>query len=614
MTVLARLLPAFALAVLVGCGGKNTTKNTAAAKPPDDPWPRVAPALRESNDATTCRRVLSELNNGLTANPAAEQPAGLTPDAEKALRAVVPLTDADAAELRPAGYTNFDPNALADAYYFRDIARALEAPAGDPVKQADAAFAWLGRQVVLQQHFVFVGQNQVQLLPPAPPSAVLRRGSGSGLERAFVFLAILQQLGLDACLVGPPGSADQPWAWTPPGSPAGKGPFWAVGVRAGADVVLYDPWLGEKLPAPLAAVTADPDVLKAWADARKWDVSAETLKASVPFLAVPLSALAPRTALLERKLDPNPDRPAGEPRLAVDPVALRDRFVKDAKLPGTKFWNPPADPFTYTRGLVNFTPIDDGGKDSAPPGQRVSDAYKRSLIPVALIAGGKELDRLPEAKVRIHEFVINRYATSFLVPPTPRELLQRGMFSDATPDLVKKRDEFAAAAERIRTDRNREQLVREWAAKANEAYAELSVARLNEKTNPAGVAQAQQAVNEFWKRENAGAQSIADQALAATGSAEATYLLALCKHEQAERSQVRYDRATAAAASDPRAAAAVESARDKARNDWTDARDWWGRYEQHAAGQNAAFPGRGEHAKKLADRATKAAAELGAAR
>jgi hypothetical protein len=612
MTALARLLPAFALAALVGCGGKSTTKNTAAVKPPDDPWPRVAPALRESTDATTCRRVLSELNNGLAANPAAEQPAGLTPDAETALRAVVPLSDADLAELRPAGYSNFDPNYLADAYYFRDIARALEAPPGDPVKQADAAFAWLGRQVVLQQHFVPVGQNQVQLLPPAPPSAVLRRGSGSGLERAFAFLAILQQLGLDACLVGPADAAVQPGAWTPKGGRVGKGPFWAVGLRAGADVILYDPWAGEKLPATLAAVTADPGVLKAWADARKWDVAPETLKASVPFLAVPLSALAPRMALLDRKLDPNPERPSGEPRLAVDPVALRDRFAKDAKLPGTKFWNPPADPFAFPRGLLNFTPIDDGGKDAAPPGQRVSDAYKRSLIPAALIAGGQDLDRLPEALQRVHQFVLDRYATTFLVPPTPREQLQRGMFSDATPDLVRKRDDFAAAAERIRTDRNREQLVRDWFAKANAAYAELSVARLNEKTNPGGVAQAQQAVNEFWKTENTGAQALADQALAASGSAEATYLLALCKHEQAERSQVRSDRAKAAAESDPRAAAAVESARDKARNDWTDARDWWGRYEPHAAAQNAAFPGRADHAKKLAARATKAAAELGA--
>lgn len=610
MTALARLLPAFALAALVGCGGKSTTKSTAPVKPPEDPWPRVSPALRESNDPATCRRVLSDLNNGLTTNTTVEQPAGLTPDAEKALRSVVPLVEEDVAELRPAGYSNFDPNYLADAYYFRDIARALEAPAGDPVKQADAAFAWLVRQVVLQQHFVPVGQNQVQLLPPAPPSAVLRRGSGSGLERAFVFLAILQQLGLDGCLVALPGAADQPWSWSPPGSAVGKGPFWAVGVRAGSDVILYEPWLGEKIPVTLAAVTADPGVLKAWSDARKWDVSPETLKSSVPFLAVPLSALAPRMALLDRRLDPNPERPLGEPRLAVDPIALRDRFVKDAKLPGTKFWNPPSDPFTYTRGLLNFTPIDDGGKDSSPPGQRVSDAYKRSLIPMALIAGGKELDRLPEAKTRIREFVLDRYATSFLMPPTPREQLQRGMFSDATPDLVKKRDDFAAATERVRTDRNREQLIRDWVTKANEAYSELSVARLNEKTNPGGVAQAQQVVNEFWKRENAGAQAIADSALAATGSAEATYLLALCKHEQAERSQVRYDRAKAAAEADPRAAAAVESAREKARNDWTDARDWWGRYEQHAAGQNFAFPGRGEHAKRLADRATKAATEL----
>lgn len=604
----ARLLPALAVSVLVGCAGRGGgAKSSAPEKPPEDPWPRVARDLRSENDPATARRVLTELNAGLAANPAADPVPGLAPDAEAALRAVVPLSADDATELANAGFTPLDAAYLADAYYLRDAARALEAPA-DPAARAAAAFAWVGRQVVLQPWATPAGQGQLVLNPPVPPTFALRRGSGSGLDRAFVFLAVLQQLGLDACLVGPAAADGKPWSWTPAGGSTGKGPFWAVGVRAGADVVLFDPWRGEPVPGTLAEVTANPDRLKAWFDdkTRPWDVTPETVKVSVPFVAVPLSALAPRTKLLERKLDRDPDPTViGEPRLAVDTVALRGRFG-----PAAKVWNPPADPFTYSRGLASFLPLDEGGRDATPPGpRRLFDQYKLSLVPGQLLGGIGGVH--PDALTQFRLFVLGSYEKSFLVPPTPRERVQRGMFSDATPDLVTKRDAFLAATERIRTDKDRDALLRDWVGKANEAYENLSIARLKEKTDPAGVAVAQQAVADFWKKESKGAEALRDQVIAAVGAAEATYLLAACKHEQAERAQVRFDRAVAAAGSDPRGAAAADRARDAARDAWTDARDWWGRYDPYLAAQNAAFPGRGDHARKLADRATRAAAALG---
>ncbi len=599
------VVPVLAL-LLVGCG-RYSSKSTAPERPPEDPWPRVAPALRETNDSGTCRRVLTELNSGLSANPSAEQPTGLSPEQEASLRKLLPLTEEDGAEVRGASYSSFDPNYLADAYYFRDIARALEVPPDDPVKQADAAFAWMCRQLVATQSIRQVGPDKFELSPPAPPSAVLRRGSGSGLERAYVFLAILQQLGLDGCLVGPSEAADRPGHWSPPGVAPGRGPFWAVGVRIGGDVVLYHPWRGEKIPGTLAEAVAKPQTLEGWLGAQTGDVTPDIVKRSIPFLAVPLSAIAPRNALLEQKLQ----QTTGEPRLAIDVVALRDRFAKEGKQPEVKFWNPTSDPYTYTRVPLSFLPIEEGGWDAEPLGRRVSDRYKKGLIPARLIAGVQGLEGIPEAQQQLLISIVERYVGMFLTPPTPREQIQRGMFADATPDLVRKRDAFDAAAQRIRTDTNRDAMLREWVSRAGKAYGELSIARLNEKTDPNRVVTAQQGIEQFWKENATGASAIADQALAAVGSAEATYLLALCKHEQAERSQVRYDRTRAAAGTDSRATPAADRAREKALDDWNDALGWWGRYEKYQSMQEAAFPGRTEHARQLADRARRAASALG---
>jgi hypothetical protein len=325
----------------------------------------VVAQLRKENDAAGCRRILSKLNNDLALKPDAPQPAGLTPEAEQTLRELLRLRDDEVKEVRPASFTGLDPVYLAECLYLRDAARSLDVGGLPPSRQAELAFAWVCRQVVLQP-WVSADAGRPVVMPPVPPTAVLRRGSGSGLERAYVFLALLQQLDLDGALVGPPEAADRDWTYRPDRSDGlPRGPFWAVGVRAGADVLLFDPWRGEPVPGPsgqgvgtLAQVKPNPDQLKAWREDKSnpWKVSIDEVKASVPFLAVPLSAVAPRMKRLEEEL--RSDLPV---RLAADPVAQRQRFETQAKLPGLKFWNPPAEEFSYTRVLGSFTPTEEGG-------------------------------------------------------------------------------------------------------------------------------------------------------------------------------------------------------------------------------------------------------------
>ncbi|MGL5093974.1 MAG: hypothetical protein ACRDD1_00195, partial [Planctomycetia bacterium] len=309
------------------------------------------------------------------------------------------------------------------------------------------------------------------------------------------------------------------------------GPFWSVGVRTDKGIRLYDPWKGVSL-GTLADAIANPESVKGTG------VPADRVKASIPFVAVPLSSLAPRLHLLEKKLNPDVD-PTGV-RLAVDPQGLL------ARIPGAKAWNPTADPYSVTRCLTSVLSLDEGGRDTAPAERRLLDRYRREQIPRDALAVPPGLEAL-EPQARILNGVVEAYNQSFLSPPPPLERIQRGQFSEVTPYLVGKRAEYDAAARRVASDPNHEEKVRTWVAGANQVYSTLSRAKLDERTNPGAVLTAQSAVNRFWKDEVHGVLATIDALAAGSGLAESTYLLARCKHEQAERLQVRSDRLTAAA-------------------------------------------------------------------
>ncbi len=597
---------AAALVALPSCTRPPTTNHGTSAREAVNPWQGVVAQLRKENDPTGCRRILNQLNNDLAQKPDAPHPASLTPEAEKPLRDLLKLRDDEVKEIRPASFSGLDPVYLAECLYLRDAARGLDLTGLPKPRQAELAFAWVCRQVVLQPWLSVGPGGQPVTMPPVPPSAVLRRGSGSGLERAYVFLALLQQLELDGAFIGPPESVERDWTYRPEGSVGlPRGPFWAVGARVGADVLLFDPWRGEPVPGAggqgvgtLAQVKSNPDQLKPWREdkANPWKVAADEVKASVPVLAVPLSAVAPRLKELENEL--RADLPV---RLTADPVALRARFAAEAKLPDLKFWNPQTEEFSYKRVLASFTPVAEGG--SARDDQ-IALRYRASMIPPTLFAVPAELAPqsetdvgVPEAVDRIRNAAVNSFGSSFLVPPTPREEVQRGQFHDAAPRLVKLRHDFSTAQDRVRQDHDRG--VKEWAEKAREVYTRLARARDEERTSPGAAAEAQRAVDQFWREGLQTFGALVDRTVADAGLAESTYLLALCKHEQAEQLQVRAGRQAA----DPKQKAAAERTRSQVASAWKEARAWWEKYEPFAPTQDRAFPGRAAHAKRLAEQA-----------
>jgi len=581
-----------------GCGrpptGPKDQQGQSAVK--GDPWEVVAKRLRKEGELAACKSALSALNHELASGEKVEKPAALSPQAEEALAALIPLHSSDRDEIRPSAFSPHDPVYVAECLYLRDAARSLALPGLTPEQLADLGFAWVGRQVYLSPMLLDMGTRIAAAA--LPPTYVLRRGCGSALERMYVFLALLQQMELDGCFIGPPDPGevvgysamrpDQKTLLT--GGPAR--PFWAVGVRIETDkkpdIKLYDPWRGEAFPATFNQLKANPDAHAAWfaSPSNTSGVTIDDLKKATAFLALPVNALAPRMALLEKKLKDQVDI-----NLAIDPTALRARFPD----PKPAFWNPPNDRFAYGRAARTFLPVDQGGADREPPSpQRLYEVYYRTQLPSERELTPPELrqselqknkDVIGDIQKRLHLYARSAYGSAFLEPPTPRERIQRGQFRDAARVLVEAHNEFSKSSDRVRHTPDADGVIRAWVDKAVELYRGLD-----------GGTAASTALDEHWKAPGAGL--LLDRSMGDVGQAEAALLLALCRHEEAERAQARFDRATPSEAGKLKAAAI--SAWERA------AGAWRGYREQHSAahsGQTA----RTEHVAALANRAKKLA-------
>ena len=300
---------------------------------------------------------------------------------------MVPLHPTDRDEIRSATFSPHDAVYLAECLYLRDAARSLVMPGLSPEQLADLGFAWVCRQVILDPWLVPINPRE-HMVPVLSPAHILRRGSGSGLERMYVFLALLQQMGLKGCLIGPPSAAANPATYIAfaadkktvlTGAP--RGPFWAVGVRVERgmkpDIKLYDPWRGEAFPATWNELRSNPGSHTAWFDdpATVSGIRPDDLKTASVCLAVPVNSLSPRMAMMEKKLKEQVDV-----KLGVNPEEFRTAFA-EAK---PAFWNPPGDNFAYGRAARAFLPIEQGGEADRfnPAGQ----ALYRRVHPRAVAA------------------------------------------------------------------------------------------------------------------------------------------------------------------------------------------------------------------------------------
>jgi hypothetical protein len=603
ITVTACVVVALIVALYFYLTSRSTQGPTAARQGArsnvEDALETAQQTLTKETDVNTCRGALQQINSYLADNPG-KRPAVLTAEQLGALQPRLGLDRSEVAEIEGGNYTLLDAHHLARCFLFRDAARSLEVrglgtgPDGSPLRptpldQATAAFAWAVREVRLQDH----------AQEPLPAAYAARCGWGSALDRALVFLALLEQVGHAS-----PGSSDLLGCLVfypeKPGGQANR--LWACGVVAngGTDVYLFDPRLGLPLPgrdgkgvATLAEVRKDPGLLAQFNadDKNRYDITPEQVRAAELRLVCPLSALAPRMRPLQDQFLP----PLVQVRLARDAEQDLQRLEKAARAAGANGRREPAGGVpvqAWKEGvglLRRFLPPDEGGVDAGGRlrGQLMLELTPWTYLPAQFRLNPQfSMDNLLGA--RVHELFARPFVVSALEPGKPRDLLLRGRFQQATPELMQEyrtwRNQVAAPA-----GGDLDKAVSQWGQKAIHAYAELQRAR-----TPDAREAAMREAERLWKPEEAKPlYDLLTQAWAEPRGAEVVYLLGLCMHEQAERFQARLDIQARVAGAKP-SDADVKKARDL----WQDALSWWREYET----RYPKLPGHA-HARRLRGRA-----------
>src|SRR5262249_54395377 len=294
------------------------------------------------------------------------------------------LDEDELKEVESPTFQPLDAYHLEACYQLRDAKRLLEQPGLSALDQAIRCFDWVTRQVILQESTEDL----------TPPRAALRLGFATAKERALIFLAVLHQFQMDACVVALPGSA----ADTP-------GPLLAGVVldqNKKTDIYLFDPRLGRAVPGPggkgvatLADVRKQPELLSAG------EGEPATKGEFEVYVAPPLHALSRRMKLLDELAA---DRHGV--RLAQEPDKLLER-VEGAAGGKARVWNSPPPAVTPVRALRAYLPPAEGGTDKTGR-MELTKVQLTSGMTDALstyqrlrLIGANEL--VPEARLRLAE-------------------------------------------------------------------------------------------------------------------------------------------------------------------------------------------------------------------
>jgi hypothetical protein len=506
-------------------------------------------SLRQGTDVKSCRTALKQLNAYLLRQPE-HRPAALSDSVRASLANDFGLDGPELAEVASTSFTLLDANHLDTSFLLRDACQALEIDELPPLEKARAAFNWTIRQVGLEDRFD----------APLPPQFALRRSRGTPLDRMFVFLSLLPQLGLDGCIVTRPQ----------PGAEKIRQRPWAVGVLIGDEIYLFDARLGMPIPGPgargivsLAALRANPDLLVPLKidNSHQYDVTTSDLQQSEVQVAVPLSAMAPRMSYLEALL------PQGlKASVARDPEKLLDRFRKATANQGIKVRAWKANEARSPTSLLRlFLPPSEGGVDN---GQQFA-RYERELVPWLFLP--PEIQRRPadiEPGRTLKTYFGQQFIALLTAPKMPRDHMLRGHYEEASANLVTVREEVAQQKQLLRDRNDIADEFAAWYGAAEQAYAD--VARASRTPGDASAqGQARARLREVWKKGQAFLPTLMAGSAADALSALLTYFLALTKHEEAERLQVRVEKQSGAASADT-----MESARQA----WKSAADWWDTY------------------------------------
>jgi hypothetical protein len=583
--------------------------------------------LSRDTDLPTCSAAIGQINAQLATDKNQRLPT-LPKERRAELQARYGLDDGALHEMENTPFTKLDAVYLWQCLLFRDIARIVEPSnlagateatlRGRYLERVQLAFAWAVRQVRLETEAETARRIDPLTLPPA---FALSKGVGTPLERALVFLALLDQMEpagkIQGCLVYCPEKVDGPPV------------LWAIGVLLDGkpDLYLFDPRLGLPLPArdgkgvatlgeiirepaTLAALTVQPDT--------PYSPTGDLAALARLRYVVSLSALAPR----ERYLQDTVLGSSVPVRLVPEVDRLVAALNEAARSAGLKSPEPQVAPWdegkfkeialTGPDLLRRFIPAEEGGNDKRQYLTLGAEQLRRFLlIPRGIQANPQPMprqvvwelsavpfefypsffedpDRFPRT-VGLGQRVYVLFAGPFLRDLTeahqPRDLILRGRQSRAAPLLVAEIEELKTVSHvlSVANPENLGRRIEEWLDDATKAYADEVTA--SAAGNSDAVVAAGRRITQLWRNAEPVIMVLRGR-MARPRLVELTYQLALCKHEAAEAKQHRMDLA--------RELGLPSSEIDKGETEqaWQDALRWWSRYTKDyvgAPGQGAAL-------------------------
>ncbi len=627
-SVLCLLSAALWLSLSVGCNrvrpvatrlGPGTQGGPEPARTTDEALNAARDIFRKEVGLKSYRNATQKLNTYFSRHPE-QRPPSLPDEQRDLLVKRVGVEDDELAEITSNTFTLLDAHYLDLCFLMRDAGRALGVQELSPLQRAEKMFAWVTRQVRLQE-----GTGA-----PLPPQFVLRRGWGTSLERALVFLEMLNQMGLEGCLL----------AFPPEAGSQGFAQFWLPGALVQKQIYLFDTRLGLPLPNPQGEGPATLEQVRsndkpfqklALDDKHHYDITPAQARKAEIYLGWSLSALAPRMKYLQDLLTPTT-----KIILSADPAAAVPRFEAAAKGVPVRIAARFGDP-NPLRVLRAFLPPTEGGVDTADRKLRA----ERDLIPFAALPEairnipsraigqmqvinlgqvafarlfmdfpvptlrkdydqqntqrpdqlmqrrrqGQDTQKTQDDREDLRKRIVDYLMTSlsrvqgeqfpepfWLAPHSSRDDILRGRYAEdgAATKLVESLEQVNAQKGMARSEPNLDQQVKRWGAEALTVLREMAA-------NPSPQALARW--NALWTGRPAAADDTGSPTLssgklppwllAVLAAAadplgeEATYLLALCMHEKAERSQVRFERGQK---NESPAAA------------WETAAEWWQQY------------------------------------
>lgn len=506
----------------------------------EDHLSQARQSLTRGDDLATCRLSLQQASQYLEKNPQAISP--LSASDLQALQKQLDLTPVGIDEITKPMFSQLDGWYLYQSMLFRDIANNLQitnlpaGPGGKPVRQAtldrvETGFRWMMRQIRPLEHDGAI----------VPPLFALRRGQGNSLERALAFLELVRQIGpldmVQGCLVVLPergNSMDRLWAC-------------GVIVEKGKEIYLFDPRMGMAIPGPmgkgiatLSQAAKDPSILGQLTQLKvspgtSYDVTSEQAGTASLRHVCSLSALSPRIRFLEEslrgntfgiQLASNPTAEIARLQLASGSARVipwREEYGQGKSLDGAGLFQ-------------RFFPVAEGGIDTVPQGQMAT--FQFNLVPWRLLPK-KLLDSklFPPGsppQLRLVNYFAGSFVDSIMTAGKPRDQMLHGRLSAAIRDLVKMQSDLRSRQVQQFNITELDQALNQSVQQIVSAYANQQ----REKNNPARAAQLGREIEEAWKAAIP-LFVILEASTFPVRQSENDFLLALCKHEEAEQIQNR---------------------------------------------------------------------------